>query len=134
MIVDATVLVAAVADRGPVGAWAEDVIAEGSLVAPELALVEATNILRRLELSGVLSTAESTACVQDLLRLGIELFPLEPVAERIWELRHNVTSYDAFYVATAELLDRPLATLDRRLARATGPTCRFVLPPAVPVP
>ncbi|RLB54083.1 MAG: VapC toxin family PIN domain ribonuclease [Deltaproteobacteria bacterium] len=128
MIVDATVLVAATVDAGPDGVWAESIIAEGSLIAPELALVEATNILRRLELAGTLTSLESTSAQRDLLRLGIELFPFEPVAERVWALRQNVTSYDALYVAIAEALDLPLATLDHRLARAPGPQCRFVLP------
>lgn len=128
MIVDATVLVAATTDTGPDGVWAENILAEGDLIAPELALVEATNILRRLELAEVISTIESTSAQRDLMRLRIELFPFEPVAERIWDLRKNVTCYDAFYVAVAELLDLPLATLDHRLSRAAGPNCTFVLP------
>ena len=52
-----------------------------------------------------------------------------PFAERIWELRANVTSYDAWYVAVAEAAGLPLATLDSRLARANGPNCKFILPP-----
>lgn len=63
-----------------------------------------------------------------LLRLDIELFPFEPIAARIWQLRHNLTCYDAWYVAVAETLGLPLATLDGRLSRAPGPTCRFLLP------
>ena len=65
----------------------------------------------------------------DLLALRIELFPYAPFASRVWELRDNVTCYDAWYVALAETLDAPLATLDVRLSRATGPRCRFQLPP-----
>lgn len=56
--------------------------------------------------------------------------PFAPFAERVWELRANVTSYDAWYVAVAEQFDLPLATLDRRLARSAGPRCRFLLPPS----
>jgi predicted nucleic acid-binding protein len=52
-----------------------------------------------------------------------------PFAARAWELRSKVTSYDAWYVAVAEELDLSLATLDRRLAAASGPRCRFLLPP-----
>jgi predicted nucleic acid-binding protein len=128
MIVDATVLVAAVVDTGPDGAWAESIIAKGDLIAPELALVEATNILRRLELAGALTSSDSTAAQQDLMHLPIDIFPFEPVAERVWALRRNVTSYDALYVAIAEFLDLPLATIDVRLARATGPRCQFIVP------
>jgi predicted nucleic acid-binding protein len=65
----------------------------------------------------------------DLQRLSVELFPYGPLAERIWELRANVTPYDAWYVALSEELGVPLLTLDGRLARAPGPTCRFELPP-----
>jgi predicted nucleic acid-binding protein len=64
----------------------------------------------------------------DLLDLGVELFPYEPFAQRIWDLRATVTPYDGWYVALAEHLDAPLATLDRRLGRAPGPTCAFLTP------
>jgi predicted nucleic acid-binding protein len=89
----------------------------GALHAPELARVEATNMLRRLELAKQLTTAEANAAHEDLMQLDLELFSFEPFAERIWELRHTVTSYDAWYVAVAEALKLPLATLDRRLSR-----------------
>jgi predicted nucleic acid-binding protein len=105
------------------------VVRTGSLVAPPLALVEATNILRRFELEGRLGPLEAGAAARDLLLFDLELVPFAPFAERIWELRANVTSYDAWYVAVAEQCDLPLATLDRRLARAAGPRCRFLLPP-----
>jgi len=128
-VVDASLLVAATTDEGPEGRWAEEVLRAGSLVAPHLALVEATNIVRRFELSGQLSRIEAGAAARDLLLLDIELVPFTPFAERVWELRHNVTSYDAWYVAVAEQLDLPLATLDRNLAAASGPRCRFLLLP-----
>ena len=128
-VVDASVLVAAAADAGPAGRWAEEVVRAGSLVAPHLALVEATNILRRLELAGRLNRLEAGGAARDLLLLELELVPFTPFAERVWELRRSVTSYDAWYVAVAEALDLPLATLDRRLAAAEGPGCRYMLPP-----
>lgn len=130
-VVDASLLVAATSDTGAEGAWAEDVVRSGNLIAPHLALAEATNILRRLELAGKLGRMEAGAAARDLLLLGLELVPFSPFAERIWELRNNVTSYDAWYVAVAEEFDLPLATLDRRLADASGPRCRFLLPPLV---
>ena len=128
-VVDAALLVAATTDAGAEGVWAEDVVRAGGLVAPHLALVEATNILRRLELAGRLGQLEAGAAARDLLLLELELVPFYPFAERVWELRKNVTSYDAWYVALAEALDLPLATLDRRLVAASGPRCRFLLPP-----
>ena len=127
-VVDASVLVAVAVDSGPEGTWAEEVLAAGDLAAPHLVLAEATNILRRLEKADRLTRLEATAGQRDLVRLEIDLFPFEPFAERVWELRDNVTSYDAWYVAIAEALDLPLATIDRRLARAAGPACRFVVP------
>jgi predicted nucleic acid-binding protein len=129
VVVDSSVLVAALADSGPNGVWAEEVLSRGSLHAPELARVEATNILRRLELAKQLTTAEANAAHEDLMQLDLELFSFEPFAERIWELRHTVTSYDAWYVAVAEALRLPLATLDGRLSRAKGVACKFLTPP-----
>ncbi len=127
-VVDASVLVAVTTDGGTSGVWAEGVIADGHLCAPHLVLVETTNVLRRLERAGELSRLEATAAHRDLLRLPIDLLPFEPFAERVWELRHDVTCYDAWYIAIAEALQLPLATLDRRLARASGLRCRFSTP------
>ncbi len=128
-VVDASVLVAALVDSGREGKWAESVIAGGSLVGPELVLVEASNILRRLEGAGKISRLEATSAHRDLLQLDIELFPFTPFADRIWALRNNLTSYDAWYVALAEVLDCPLVTIDRKLTRASGPRCEILVPP-----
>ncbi len=128
-VVDASVLVAALVDSGLEGQWAESALAEGHLAGPELALAEASNILRRLERADQISRIEAAAAHGDLVRLNIELFPFAPFAQRIWALRKNLTSYDAWYVALAEALDCRLATLDRRLIGASGPTCEFIAPP-----
>jgi len=128
VVVDSSVLVAALVDTGANGTWAEEVLAGGSLHAPELARVEATNILRRLELAKQLTTSEANAAHDDLMQLDLELFSFDPFADRIWELRHTVTSYDAWYVALAEALGLPLATLDGRLSKAKGVTCKFLTP------
>ncbi len=128
IVVDASVLVAALVDSGPNGAWAEEVLAVGSLHAPELARVEATNILRRLEAAKQIMPAEANAAFHDLMQLNIELYTFDPFADRIWELHHSVTSYDAWYVAVAEALNLSLATLDRRLTKAPGPRCEFLTP------
>ena len=128
VVVDASVLIAATVDSGAEGRWAESVLAADYLAAPNLVLVESANILRRLELAGSLDSLEAASAHRDLLRLDLHLFSYEPLADRIWELRSNLTCYDAWYVACAEALDVPLATLDRRLTRASGPTCSFLLP------
>jgi len=127
-VVDASVLVAALVDTGPHGVWAEDVLARGSLHAPELARAEATNILRRLERAKLISTPEAIGAHDDLMQLDIDSFSFEPFADRIWELRHNVTSYDAWYVALAEALKLPLATLDETLSKSNGVACEFLTP------
>ena len=126
-VVDASVLVAATVDSGPEGIWAEDLVASGDLFAPHLVLVEANNILR-LERANQLTTVEAAFARMDLLRLDIDLATFQPFADRVWELRHNLTCYDAWYVAVAEVLDLPLATLDARLARTSGPSCQFLTP------
>ena len=128
-VVDASVLVAALVEPGSDGLWAQSTLAEGSLAAPELALVEATDVLRRLELRQQISRIEATFAHTDLLRLDVELFPFAPFAERVWELRNNLTSYDAWYVALAEALNCPLATLDRRLSHSGGTVCEVVVSP-----
>ena len=133
-VVDASVIVSALVDSGSDGRWAETGIARGALAGPELVLAEASNILRRLELAGDLSRLEAASAHRDLLRLDIDLHPFAPFAERVWALRSNLTCYDAWYVALAEVLACPLATLDRRLSRANGPQCRFATPPQTALP
>ena len=129
VVADASVLVAVLADSGREGKWAESAVAEGSLAGPELALAEASNILHRLEQAGKISRLEANIAHGDLLRLDLELFPFAPFADRVWALRNNLTSYDAWYVALAEVLDCPLVTIDRKLSRASGPRCEILVPP-----
>jgi predicted nucleic acid-binding protein len=127
-VVDASVLIVALVDTGPQGEWAEQVLAGGGLHAPELARVEATNILRRLERAKEITPPEANAAHEDLMQLSLELFSFDPFADRVWELRHTIASYDAWYVAVAEALKLPLATLDARLSKAKGVTCDFLTP------
>ena len=129
LVVDASVVVAALIDSGPVGSWAEDQLAARPLAAPHLMPGEVANILRRSALSGEISADTASLAHQDLLSLPLELFAYSMCAGRVWELRANVTAYDAWYAALAETLDAALATLDVKLSRAAGPRCTFVLPP-----
>ena len=130
LVVDASVVVAALIDGGPDGRWAESILVADQLAAPHLMPVEAANILRRAALAGDISDEAASLAHADLLALVVELFPYEVLAPRVWELRSNVTAYDACYVALAEALRAPLATLDRKLAESTGPRCTFRTPPA----
>jgi predicted nucleic acid-binding protein len=97
------------------------------LAAPHLLTAEASDILRRSAAAGDISAEQAALAHADLLDLRAELFPYAPFASRVWELRGNVTCYDAWYVAVAETLNAPLATLDARLAKAPGPRCRFMV-------
>jgi predicted nucleic acid-binding protein len=127
LVVDASMVVAALVDSGTDGRWAEALLAGDSLAAPHLLMVEAANILRRSAASAAISAEQASLAHADLLDLRVELFPYAPFAARIWALRENVTCYDAWYVAVAETLGAPLATLDARLANAPGPRCRFMV-------
>lgn len=126
VVIDASVVVSALVDAGPAGTWSEQWLLE-PVAAPHLMPVEAANILRRAALRGDLSADTASLAHADLQDLRVELFPYDVVAARAWQLRENLTLYDAWYVALAELLDADLVTLDERLARAPGPRCGFRL-------
>lgn len=128
VVVDASVVVAALIDSGETGRWAEHILAGGHLAAPHLVLAEATNALRRAEFADQISRDAANLAALNLLHLPVDLHGFEPFAERVWELRHTATAYDAWYVAIAESLDAPFVTLDAKLARSPGPICRFELP------
>jgi predicted nucleic acid-binding protein len=94
--------------------------AAGSLHAPALLDIEVLHVLRRFALDRELTPARGAEAVRDLADLRIERHPHELLLARVWELRGAVTAYDATYIALAELLEAPLLTLDRRLARSRG--------------
>lgn len=130
LVCDASAVVTVLLDSGDGGAWLARRFGAAELCAPALLPFECSNVLRRHELGGLISPDQAAQAHADLLDLPMDLFPYEPLAPRIWQLRRNLTSYDAAYVALAEELDAPLITLDRRLAEAPGVTCRVEIPPA----
>jgi predicted nucleic acid-binding protein len=134
LVVDSSFIVSALIDsKTDDGAWAErELLQCPHVVAPHLLYPETANQLRKHVLRGKISEDVAHLAYRELLRLPLDLLHFEPAAERVWLLRHNVTPYDAWYVALAELLDAPLATLDLRLVNATGPTCAFHTPPVNP--
>jgi predicted nucleic acid-binding protein len=129
LVIDASLVVSALVDTSATGEWAESILTTGPLNAPHLMPVEVANILRRAALRGDITSDVASMAHADLLDLRVELFPYAPFAPRAWQLRDNITSYDAWYVALAESLGSNLATLDRRLAQASGPRCEFETPP-----
>lgn len=126
VVIDASTVVSALIDTGPEGQWAEQILLNNEIVAPALLQVESTNVLRRLKASRQIVDLEASMAHRDLMLLPITLFPFEPFAERVWSLRDNLSSYDAWYVAVAETLNIPLVTLDTRLTNAPGPACTFI--------
>lgn len=129
LVVDASAMVAESADLGSDAVWVRSHLSGESISAPEMLLVESANILRRLERIGRLSSTDAAAALDGLLRADLQLHPFAPFAARVWELRHNLTAYDAWYVAVAESLGCPLVTLDRRISRAPGSDCPVLTPP-----
>lgn len=122
-------MLVALTGEQPYGTWARSVLADG-IVAPHLMPVEVTNVLRRDVLNKEMSDDVASMTLGLLMNFPVELFPYEPFAERVWELRRTVNPYDGWYVALAEVLGAPLVTLDAKLARASGPRCEFVTPPS----
>ena len=94
---------------------------------PHLADIEVAQALRRYAKDGELDAAEAAAALEDLRALDLQRHSHEPLLERVWELRHNLSAYDAVYVALAEVLDTVLLTCDGRLARAPGVARRVEL-------
>ncbi|MCY4392123.1 MAG: type II toxin-antitoxin system VapC family toxin [Chloroflexi bacterium] len=129
VVVDASALVATLVGRDADGLWSERVLASELLAGPEIVPAEASNVLRRLEQRGALTTAEAANAHVRLGEVSMALYSFNPFAERVWELRNNLSSYDAWYVALAEALDCPLVTLDLKLSRSPGPACTFLTPP-----
>jgi predicted nucleic acid-binding protein len=128
VVVDASVIVAALVETGPDGQWAEETLARGSLHAPHLVAAEVTHVLHCLERNHLIASRDANAARNELLLLNIDLLPFAPFADRIWELRYGISSYDAWYVAVAEALEMPLATLDARLAKSPLPLCLCMTP------
>lgn len=128
-VIDASVVVQALLDEHRLGAWCRGLLATSGLAAPHHLPAEVTNVLRRGVARRSISPEAAALARADLQDLPVTLFAFEPLADRAWELRGTVATFDAWYVALAERLDVELATLDLRLARAPGPRCRFLAPP-----
>ena len=118
-VVDASVAVEYLL-RTPLGLTVADTIDSASLAAPELLDAEILSVLRRAVLNGELAEARARMVVDDLLRWPVDRLPHRTLAPLAWEYRHNVSAYDAFYVAAAYMRDFPLMTTDGRLSRSPG--------------
>ncbi len=128
VVCDASALTALLLDGGADGQWVTEAFTEADLAAPSLVGFETANIVRRHELAGLISPDQAAQAHADLLDLAIEHWPYEFLAARAWQLRLNLSVYDASYVALAELLGATLVTLDRRIGRAPGLRCTIATP------
>jgi len=127
IVVDASVLATALGDDGDDGRRARERLIGERLSAPELIDLEVASVFRRLCAGAQLDPQRAAQALTDLDVLRLDRVPHRPLVQRCWELHHNVTVYDAAYIALAELLNAPLVTADQRLIKAPGATCRFEL-------
>ncbi len=127
-VCDASAVASVLLDAGADGEWATRTIGAGPITAPTIATYETANVIRRHELAGKISSDQAAQAHADLLDLAIELWPYDLLATRAWELRKNLSIYDATYVALAETTELTLVTLDARLAKAPGVRCQIATP------
>lgn len=127
LVLDASVLANVLADDGADGTAARHAIRGEDLHAPDLVDVETAAVLRKRWLAQDLTEDRFQDAITDLLALPITRYPALPLLQRAFELRHNITAYDATYVALAEGLACPLFTGDRRLAASPGILCKVRL-------
>ena len=123
IVVDAPIIASALGDDGPDGERARTRLASERMLAPELIDLEVASVWRRAARGGRLERKRARRALADLAALPLARAPHQPLMTRIWELRDNLTPYDAAYVALAEALEAALLTGDRRLARASGARC-----------
>ncbi len=125
IVVDASAAVSALLNAGP----ARRALAREPLHAPHLIDSEVANALRRQLAAGRIDAGQGWAALNVLRRLAVTRHPAFSLADRVWELREQLSAYDAAYVALAEALDASLLTADARLARAPGLRCPVTVVP-----
>jgi predicted nucleic acid-binding protein len=125
IVIDASVLANVVGDDGHTGRAARARVAAAEAAsAPDLVDVEVVSVLRKRWLAGTLTARRFKTAVVDLIDLPLARYPVAALMIRAYELRGNVTPYDATYIALAEGLSCPLLTVDVRLTRAAGLRCQ----------
>jgi len=111
--------------------WLRDRVEREPLVGvPALFDLEVLQGVRRLEARNLIGETVVRHALASLVALRATRHDHRPFRSRIWSLRHNLTAYDAAYVALAEILDAPLLTIDGRLARSSGHQATIEAPPA----
>ena len=128
-MLDASVVTDAMAVSGPAGERARRLLAsERVLHVPAIVGAEVTSALRVMVTRGLLSAGDARGAAVRASSLRARRYPFEPFLPRVWELRENITTYGAWYVALAEALETCLVTSDDRLRRAAEPRCPVLTP------
>jgi predicted nucleic acid-binding protein len=122
LVLDTSALLAVLVQQEPARELTRRLSEDGDLHAPHLIDIEVLHALRGLVRAGKITADRAADARTDLADLAITRYGHEPLADRIWALRENLTAYDAAFVALAEALDAALVTCDARLARAPGVT------------
>jgi len=125
IVVDASAAIAALLNNGP----ARAALASESVHVPHIIDPEIANGLRGLVASGKIRAKSGAVSLTTWQRLGVARYPIVGILDRVWSLRHNLSAYDASYVALAEALQCSLVTADGRLARASGVRCPITTVP-----
>ena len=126
IVLDASAAIALLADSGSLGEFVASMVQQHELAYPALMPFEVASGLRSLAARGTITPSFAAVALQSVTQLGGVECPFSGLSDRVWQLRENVSSYDAAYIALAELLDVPLLTLDGRLHADPGTTCAFV--------
>lgn len=123
IVVDTSASLAALLGQAP----ARDALLGQRLLAPHVIDAEIAHALRGLVLGGKVTEEQGRDVLDAWSCLAVDRLSMAPLLPRVWELRDNLTAYDAVFVAAAEAHNIPLVTADRRLATAAGPRCRLEL-------
>jgi predicted nucleic acid-binding protein len=127
IVIDASTVIDFLTKAGELPGLVAVLAKEDELAAPALLGFEFGAVLRKQWMSGQISNEAVTQVSCDFWAMPIDFHALDPLYDRAWELRHNVTFYDAAYVALAEQLNVPLLTRDKRLAASSGHTAKIHL-------
>lgn len=127
IVVDANVIATSLADDGSAGDLCRSRLRGERLTAPWLIDLEVASAFRRMRRVGNLDDRRAELALQDLVDLPLQRAPHTPLLNRCWELRHNLTVYDASYIALAEMLSTTLLTADSGIEQAPGVVCDIEL-------
>lgn len=124
LVIDTSAVLEALVGRDPPPGLVDRLAQDGDLHAPHLIDTEVLHALRRMTMRRELSNERAADARTDFAQLTLVRYPHQPFNDRVWQLRHNLTAYDATFIALAEALEAPLLTCDARLATARGHRAR----------